>query len=225
MNSHSSSDNIEKGTIEYNPRAEQVQEPVFVKRPSTIANPGPAGVFAFASSTLLLSLYNAGASEVHTPNVIIGMAVFTGGLVQLLAGMWEFPRGNVFGATAFSLYGSFWMSYATILIPGSGILTAYTNKEELAHALGLYLTVWLIVTVMFILPVMKRHVAFTVLLSILCVTFILLAVAEFTGNHNITKAGGITGIVTGAVAFYIGVGEFLAAEADPIFRLPMGMRR
>lgn len=27
------------------------------------------------------------------------MAIFTGGLVQLLAGMWEFPRGNVFGAT------------------------------------------------------------------------------------------------------------------------------
>lgn len=25
------------------------------------------------------------------------MALFCGGLVQLLAGMWEFPRGNVFG--------------------------------------------------------------------------------------------------------------------------------
>jgi len=27
------------------------------------------------------------------------MAVFCGGLAQLLAGMWEFPRGNTFGAT------------------------------------------------------------------------------------------------------------------------------
>ena len=85
------------------------------------------------------------------------MAIFAGGLVQLLAGMWEFPRGNVFGATgewplrlhfhftsfdsfymtyetlipyilAFSSYGAFWMSYATILIPSSGIIDAYSKS-------------------------------------------------------------------------------------------------
>lgn len=33
------------------------------------------------------------------------MAIFTGGLVQLLAGMWEFPRGNVFGATGECILG------------------------------------------------------------------------------------------------------------------------
>jgi succinate-acetate transporter protein len=27
------------------------------------------------------------------------MAIFCGGLAQLLAGMWEFPKGNAFGAT------------------------------------------------------------------------------------------------------------------------------
>lgn len=33
------------------------------------------------------------------PNVVVGMSLFGGGLVQLLAGLLEFPRGNVFGAT------------------------------------------------------------------------------------------------------------------------------
>jgi succinate-acetate transporter protein len=46
------------------------------------------------------------------------MALFTGGLAQLLAGMWEYPRGNVFGATAFTSYSAFWLSYASILLPG-----------------------------------------------------------------------------------------------------------
>ena len=32
------------------------------------------------------------------PNVVIGMALFAGGLTQFLAGMWEIPNGNTFGA-------------------------------------------------------------------------------------------------------------------------------
>ena len=58
-----------------------------------------SGLFSFASTTFILSLINVQARGVATPNVVVGMAIFTGGLVQLLAGMWEFPRGNVFGAT------------------------------------------------------------------------------------------------------------------------------
>lgn len=34
-----------------------------------------------------------------------------GGLAQLLAGMWEARRGKIFGATAFSSYGAFWISF------------------------------------------------------------------------------------------------------------------
>src|ERR1700733_14285716 len=58
-----------------------------------------SGLFSFASTTLILSLYNVGTRGIATPNVVVGMAVFCGGLAQLLAGMWEFPRGNMFGAT------------------------------------------------------------------------------------------------------------------------------
>ena len=49
--------------------------------------------------TLILSLFNVGANNITVPNAVIGMAIFYGGLVQLLAGMWEFACGNTFGAT------------------------------------------------------------------------------------------------------------------------------
>jgi succinate-acetate transporter protein len=52
--------------------------------------------------------------------LIVGMAFSFGGLAQLLAGMWEFGVGNTFGATVFSSYGGFWISYAIILFPPSG---------------------------------------------------------------------------------------------------------
>jgi hypothetical protein len=56
-----------------------------------------SGLFSFASTTMILSLYNLQTRGIHTPNVVVGMAVFCGGLAQLLAGMWEFPRNNAFG--------------------------------------------------------------------------------------------------------------------------------
>ncbi len=43
--------------------------------------------------------------------VVLGVALAYGGAAQLLAGMWEFKKGNVFGATVFSSYGAFWLSF------------------------------------------------------------------------------------------------------------------
>jgi len=51
---------------------------------------------------LILSLYNVNARGINVPNVVVGMALFCGGLAQLLAGMWEFATGNTFGATGTS---------------------------------------------------------------------------------------------------------------------------
>jgi succinate-acetate transporter protein len=47
----------------------------------------------------MLSMYNYQVRNITEPNVVVGMAIFCGGLAQFLAGMWEFPRGNMFGAT------------------------------------------------------------------------------------------------------------------------------
>jgi GPR1/FUN34/yaaH family len=58
-----------------------------------------SGLFSFASTTLILSLYNLQTRGIIAPNVVVGMAIFCGGLAQFLAGMWEFATGNTFGAT------------------------------------------------------------------------------------------------------------------------------
>jgi len=190
-------------------------------RPSRIGNPGALGLFSFASTTFILSLYNVQARGIHHPNVVVGMAIFCGGLVQLLAGMWEFPRGNVFGATAFSSYGAFWMSYATILIPSSGILAAYTDDKELTNALGIYLITWFMFTFFMFLASLRKNITFIALLFFLWLTFLLLAVAEFTGNAKVTKAGGGLGIVTAMIAYYGAMCELLV-PADSLFTLPLG---
>ncbi|KAJ7455731.1 Gpr1 family protein [Mycena latifolia] len=192
---------------------------------SGISNPGPMGLFAFASTTFILSMFNVQTRGVTHPNVVVGMAIFAGGLTQFIAGMWEFPRGNVFGATAFSSYGAFWMSYATIFIPSSGILSAYSDPDELASALGIYLVAWLMVTLFFLLAVIRKNIAYTALLSFLAIAFVCLAAAQFTQSVKVTKAGGVFGIITAFVAYYIGVSEMLFAERRAVVSLPLGVWR
>jgi succinate-acetate transporter protein len=40
---------------------------------------------------------------------------------------------------------------------------------------------------------------------------------------RLTKAGGVVGIITAMIAYYIGVSEMLDAEANPIVVLPRGV--
>jgi hypothetical protein len=194
-----------------------------VARPSRIGNPGALGLFSFASTTFILSLINVQARGVATPNVVVGMAIFTGGLVQLLAGMWEFPRGNVFGATAFSSYGAFWMSYATILIPSSGIIDSYSAgpPEELSNALGIYLITWFMFTFFMLIGALRKNISFIALFAFLAATFALLAAGEFTLKPNLVKAGGALGIITALIAYYCAVSELLVRE-ESLFTLPLG---
>src|SRR5438045_3410703 len=131
--------------------ARQRSEPVAAA--PAVANPGPLGLCGFALTTFVLSSINAGWFPAGATNIVVGLALFYGGLAQLLAGMWEFRTGNTFGATAFTSYGAFWLSFAAIFLPGFGILAAFVPKGGIAPdpailhpALGLYLLGWTIFT-------------------------------------------------------------------------------
>lgn len=60
---------------------------------------------------MILSFYNTGVRGILTPNVVVGMAMGVGGLVQLLAGMWEFATGNTFGATGEYIFVDFVLDF------------------------------------------------------------------------------------------------------------------
>ncbi|KAF8960658.1 Gpr1 family protein [Flammula alnicola] len=192
-------------------------------RPSRIGNPGALGLFSFASTTFMLSLYNLQTRGITHPNVVVGMAIFCGGLAQLLAGMWEFPRGNVFGGTAFTSYGAFWMSYATILIPSSGIVSAFTDPKELSSGLGIYLVAWTMVTFFLLIATLRKNVGFIALFACLTITFALLAAGELAASVNSTKAGGALGVITAFIAYYVGLSELLSAEDMVVVNLPIGV--
>ncbi|KAF3918367.1 hypothetical protein ABW21_db0209021 [Orbilia brochopaga] len=183
------------------------------------ANPAPLGLSAFALTTFILSLVNVGSRGIHTNTIVIGCAYAYGGLVQLLAGMWEMAVGNTFGATALSSYGGFWISFAIIITGGSqsyGIIAAYedpslpdgTVNKHVSSALGFYLTGWWIFTTILLACTLRSTVAFFSLFFTLDLAFLMLSIAHFqtddVGNpsKNLTTAGGVFGLMAAFLAWY-----------------------
>lgn len=177
---------------------------------STIANPAPLGLCAFALTTFVLSAANA---QLYAgPQIVLGLALFYGGLAQLLAGMWEFRAGNTFGATAFSSYGAFWMAFAA---------TVQFKLIASNTALGYFLVGWTVFTGIMFLASFRTSVAIMVLFAFLFFTFLALALGAF--GFQVGPWGGYLGIATAIVAWYAGLAGLLAATKSP-FTLPVGAR-
>lgn len=62
-----------------------------------IANPLPLGAWSFATTIMLFSLYNLKVQNIQVQSALLTMSIFLGGLVQYVAGLWEFASGNTFG--------------------------------------------------------------------------------------------------------------------------------
>ncbi|KAJ7192417.1 Gpr1 family protein [Mycena pura] len=173
---------------------------------SSIATANSLGFFAFACTTLVFGLSTVTAGGVSQSNVVLGMAISTGGIAQMLAGMWEVP---------FTLFGSFWLSYAAILIPGSGIVASYPTVRELHTALGFFFTAWFAASLLVTYASLKKPTPFIVLFGFLTSSFAFLGAGEFAAVQAVTKVGGALGVVTALVAYYLAVGILIAADQPP----------
>jgi succinate-acetate transporter protein len=163
-----------------------------------IGDPAPLGLAAFALTTFVLSFFNAGlVSDKGTP-VVLGLALAYGGIAQLLAGMWEFRNNNTFGATAFTSFGAFWISFFVLeQFEGSKIPTTHLGK-----AVGLYLIAWGIFTAYMWVASFKVSVAVNLVFLLLAATFIVLGIGNANGTTSIVHAAGWLGIATAVVAWY-----------------------
>src|SRR3954447_4940553 len=196
------------GTIERDPTAGETgrrrfertgdgEVPVPVK-PIT-ADPGPLGLAAFALTTFVLSFFNSGLVNEKGLPIVLGLALAYGGIGQLLAGMWEFRTGNTFGATAFTSYGAFWISFWAF---EQFFAKDITNQATLGDAVGLYLIAWGIFTTYMFVASLRVSVAVSVVFALLATTFIVLGIGDASANSGITHAGGFIGIATAIAAWY-----------------------
>jgi succinate-acetate transporter protein len=191
---------------------------------SPVADPAPLGLAAFALTTFMLSGHNA----TFIPDILwVGVALFYGGLVQLLAGMWEFRNRNVFGSTAFSTYGGFWLGLgAFVVLAEATRLGSTLNAVDVNNGLAWFLIAFAIFNTYMMLWALRVNVAVFAVFLTLEVTEILLAVGFFRVAHGMTPwilhAGGWAGIVTAGVAWYASAAGVINGMSPERRILPVG---
>ncbi len=183
------------------------------------ANPAPLGLCGFALTTFVLSCANAGLippSVLAGGNIVIGLALFYGGIAQMLAGMWEFRAGNTFGATAFTSYGAFWLALG---------FTLFLPKQVIPSipAVGFFLLGWTIFTFLMLLGTLRSNLALIGVFLFLSLAFLALTIGFFTLGTAPTNAwitlGGWLGIITALIAWYTALAGVLASGKQ-MFTLP-----
>ncbi|KAE9580340.1 hypothetical protein CGMCC3_g3910 [Colletotrichum fructicola] len=195
------------------------------------ANPAPLGLSAFALTTFVLSCVNLHARGVTAPNIAVPLAFGYGGLVQLLAGMWEMAVGNTFGATALSSYGGFWISYAILLTPNWNIIGAdgpyAANYSDHYSAVGLFLTGWFIFTTLLLLCTLRSTVVFFLLFFTLDLAFLFLACENYAANNgaltasrNLQICGGTFGMLAAFLAWYCALAG-IQDDSNSFFQVPV----
>jgi succinate-acetate transporter protein len=161
------------------------------------ADPGPLGLGAFAMTTFVLSMFNSNLVNPKGTAVVLGLALAYGGIVQLIAGLWEFRTGNTFGAVAFCSFGAFWISFWAL-----NVFYAKGITGNVGHALGVYLWAWAIFTAYMTVAALRVSGAVLLVFVLLTATFILLAIGNVGPHPSVLHWGGYVGLATAAAAWY-----------------------
>jgi len=157
-----------------------------------LANPAPLGLMGFGMTTILLNLHNIGMFPLD--GVILAMGILL-----------EFKKGNTFGLTAFTSYGSFWLTLvAILLLPKMGLAAAADG-----HFLGVYLGIWGVFTLFMFFGTLKGPRMLQFVFLSLTVLFALLCAGHLADNESIVHIAGWIGLVCGASAIYLAMGEVL----------------
>ena len=161
---------------------------------ASIADPAPLGLAGFALTTFVLSMFNAGLVGKAGEPVVLGLALAYGGLAQFVAGMWEFRKGNTFGATGVHLVRrilALVLGVRGLLREGRPGHRSGPLPDRLGH---LHVLMWV--------ASFRTTLAINIVLLLLWVTFLLLGIGAASGTSGITKLGGWIGLATAVAAWY-----------------------
>ncbi|MBV9691061.1 MAG: acetate uptake transporter [Ktedonobacteraceae bacterium] len=169
----------------------------------TTASGTPLGLFTLAITTFILGVAFTGllGAPLAAATAVISLAFFYGGLVELLAGTWEFRAGNTLTGTIFCSYAGFWLALGFILWPPTGIAAAL--GKSLLVVLGFFLLAWTIFTLLILISVLRTNLALIIFFVLLFVTLALLTLGLLLpGAAVLLTIGGYIGILTAIVAAY-----------------------
>ena len=187
------------------------------EKPEWWASPAVIGLMGFGTTTMI-----AGLSNLPTPFVngfadnwvVFGMALFFGGIAQLIAGFVALRKGNMFAGSAFVGYGAFWLAFTFMLNTyAPGALSAGT---PILWGIAGFAFMWLLFTFTFLINSPKHGWGIFLIFLFLFIAFILLVVkfaslaagqTTFTGDNGANWLVGGEIIFDGFLAWYVATAD------------------
>jgi hypothetical protein len=180
------------------------------------SNPAPLGLLGFGMTTVLLNLANAGVFSLTS--MVLAMGIFYGGIAQVIAGVMEWKKNNMFGAVAFTSFGFFWLTLVGIFaLPALGWGAAVDK-----NGLTAFFLMWGLFTLIMFVGTLKINRALQVVFATLVILFVFLAIHNATGNVGFGKFTGWEGVLCGASAIYAAAAQIWNEYYGKVI-LPLGV--
>jgi uncharacterized protein len=185
--------------------------PAVVKDEPQWANPAALGLAGFGLNTILLQIHNIGWIDSTMPLVF---GFFWGGMAQVIAGIIDARRGDIFGLTAFTSYGVFWLGLSfSFLLQWLGLVTLD------GPGMAWLFVMWGIFTGYMAIATLKMTYMHLFVFVTLTVLFGLLAAHFFGAIPAIVP--GIEGILPGGAAVYGSAAVIVNAKYGRVV-IPLG---
>jgi uncharacterized protein len=205
-------------------------------RPAEEAAPAPAvvgplagdpamlGLGSFIVGSVALGLGLVGVVPVGVLGAPLAIILAATALGLILASIWCAALGQSAVAAVFGIFGTFWLSYAVLVLGLDHNWFAITVTAVLA-TVKLFLVSWLVIILMLTLATLRLPLAFSVLFALvsLALLMLLLAFAEASAaglpSTGLLKTGGYVVLVFAALGVYLFFGASSVGTGGKAFPL------
>ena len=188
-------------------------------------DPGMLGLGSFIVGSVALGLGLVGVVPVGVLGAPLAIILAATALGLILAAIWAAAVGQSAVAAIFGIFGTFWLSYAVLVLGLDHAWFAITATAVLA-TVKLFLVSWLIVILMLTLATLRLPAAFSVLFALvsLALLLLLLAFAEASPlgvpSTGLLKTAGYVVLVFAALGVYLFFGAASAGTGGK--SMPLG---
>jgi succinate-acetate transporter protein len=170
-------------------------------------DPAMLGLGSFIVGSVALGLGLVGVVPVGVLGAPLAIILAATALGLILASIWCAALGQSAVAAVFGIFGTFWLSYAVLVLGLDHNWFAITAIAVLA-TVKLFLVSWLVIIVMLTLATLRLPLAFSVLFALvaLALLMLLLAFAEASAagpSTGLLKTGGYVVLVFAALGVYL----------------------
>ncbi len=173
------------------------------EKPEWWASSATLGLLGFGMTTILAGLQTGGWIGLGS---VLSMAIFYGGIAQVIAGLIALRKGNMFAGSAFLGYGAFWLAFNQLAsYLGAGTANGYD--------VAAFTFVWFLVTVTYLLSAPKHGWGITAVFLTLTIAFILLTVMWWDIGAGTPLSTTVDKVIGGEIIL-TGLLAYLVATAD-----------